>query len=79
MGKPLMIQEKDNEKIEELKKKLGMKTKIEVLRTALVLLEEKLSKEARINRWKKASKIVGTSDMEVLKEFQTEKRFENLS
>jgi hypothetical protein len=79
MGKPLMIQKQDNEKIEELKERLGMKTKIEVLRSALVLLEEKLSKEARINRWKKASKIVGTSSMEVLKEFQTEKRFENLS
>lgn len=78
MGKPLMIQEQDNDKIEELKEKLGMKTKIEVLRSALVLLEEKLSKEARIKRWKKASRIVGTASMEVLKEFQTEKRFKKL-
>jgi hypothetical protein len=78
MGKPLMIQEHDNDKIEELKVKLGMKTKIEVLRTALVLLEEKLSKEARIKRWQKASRIVGSTSMEVLKEFQTKKRFEKL-
>ncbi len=78
MGKPLMIQEQDNEKIEELKKKLGMKTKIEVLRSALVLLEEKLLKEARIKRWKNASHIVGAASMEVLKEFQTKKRFEKL-
>lgn len=78
MGKPLMIQEQDNDKIEELKKKLGMKTKIEVLRTALVLLEEKLLKEARIKRWKKAAHVVGTSSMEILKEFQTKKRFEKL-
>lgn len=78
MGKPLMIQEQDNDKIEELKKKLGMKTKIEVLRSALILLEEKLSREARIKRWKKAAHIIGTSSMEVLKEFQTEKRFKKL-
>lgn len=78
MGKPLMIQEQDNDKIEELKEKLGMKTKIEVLRSALVLLEEKLSKEARIKRWKNASHIVGTASMEILKEFQTEKRFKKL-
>jgi hypothetical protein len=78
MGKPLMIQQHDNDKIEELKEKLGMKTKIEVLRSALILLEEKLLKEARIKRWKKASHIVGNSSMEVLKKFQTKKRFEKL-
>lgn len=78
MGKPLMIQTQDNDKIEELKAKLGVKTKIEVLRLALVLLEEKLSKEARIRRWQTASRIVGTSSMDILKEFQTAQRFEKL-
>lgn len=79
MGKPLMIQEQDNDKIDELKEKLGLKTKIEVLRTALILLEEKVLKEARIKRWQKASRIVGSTSMEVLKEFQTEKRFKKLT
>lgn len=78
MGKPLMIQEEDNDKIEELKERIGAKTKIEVLRSALVLLEEKISREDRVKRWKRAAKVVGLSDMEVLKEFQTEKRFEGL-
>lgn len=78
MGKPLMIQIEDNDKIEELKAKLGVKTKIEVLRSALILLEEKISKEARIKRWQKASKLVGNSSMEVLKEFQTKDRFKKL-
>ncbi len=78
MGKPLMIQSQDNDKIEELKAKLGVKTKIEVLRSALVLLEEKLSKEARVKRWQRASRIVGNSSMDILKEFQTAQRFEKL-
>jgi hypothetical protein len=78
MGKPLMIQSKDNDKIEELKAKLGVKTKIEVFRLALVLLEEKLSKEARVKRWQSASRIVGNSSMDILKEFQTVQRFEKL-
>lgn len=73
-----MIQVEDNDKIEELKVKLGVKTKIEVLRSALVLLEEKVSKEARIKRWQKASKLVGNSSIEVLKEFQTTDRFKKL-
>jgi hypothetical protein len=78
MGKPLMIQAQDNDKIEELKAKLGVKTKIEVLRSALVLLEEKISKEARVKRWQSASRIVGNSSMDILKEFQTAQRFEKL-
>lgn len=78
MGKPLMIQLEDDQKIEELKLKLGAKTKIEVLRSALILLEEKLTKDARIKRWQKAAKIVGSTSMKVQKEFQNKKRFENL-
>lgn len=78
MGVPLMIKDEDNYKIEELKEKIGAKTKIEVLRFALLLLEEKVKKEERIKRWQKAAKIVGSSSMEVLKDFQTKNRFENL-
>jgi hypothetical protein len=78
MGKPLMIQIEDNDKIEELKSKLGVKTKIEVVRSALILLEEKISKEVRIKRWQKAAGIVGDASMRILKEFQSSKRFEKL-
>ena len=78
MGKPLMIQKEDNEKIEVLKERMGAKTKIEVLRSALTLLEEKVSREDRIKRWKKAALAVGLSDVGVLSVFQTMKRFEGL-
>ena len=39
MGKPLMLQEADADRIETLKKRLGARTKIQVVRSALDLLE----------------------------------------
>jgi hypothetical protein len=39
MGKPFTIQKEDDIKIEILKKQFGFKTKIEVVRSALNLLE----------------------------------------
>ena len=38
MGKPLMLQEADAERIETRKKRLGARTKIDVVRSALDLL-----------------------------------------
>jgi hypothetical protein len=78
MGKPLMIQEADDSRIEILKEKIGAKTKIDVVRTALTLLEEDVSRAERVKRWERAARIVGKSGMSVLKEFQTKNRFKNL-
>jgi hypothetical protein len=78
MGKPFTIQKEDDIKIEILKKQFGFKTKIEVVRSALNLLEAEGLRQARITRWKRAAKIVGTSGLEVLKEFSNPKRFKNI-
>jgi hypothetical protein len=78
MGKPMMIQDDDDQKIESLKKRLGAKTKIEVLRIALQLLETDLARSERVKRWQKAVKVVGTSGLDILREFQTSKRFAKL-
>lgn len=78
MGKPLTIQIEDENKIEELKDKIGAKTKIEVIRRALTLLEEDVERNRRIDRWNKAAKLVGNSGMEVLKDFTTKDRFKKL-
>lgn len=79
MGKPLTIQIEDENKIEELKDKIGAKTKIEVIRRALSLLEEDVEKNYRIERWKKAAKLVGNSSMEVFQDFNTRNRFKKLT
>jgi hypothetical protein len=78
MGKPLMIQIEDNDRIEELKERLGARTKIEVLRTALTLLEADVDRMERVQQWKNAVKVVGSSGLESLREFQTKKRFKKL-
>ena len=61
MGIPLMIQEKDNERIEHLKKDFGITKKIDVIRMALSMME----KEAQ-----RLAKLVAENSHEVNKEFQ---------
>lgn len=70
MGKPMMIQEDDDRRIEKLKRFFGAKSKVEVLRSALSLLEQKAERMAKIVRWKKAAKIVAKTSSEVLQDFQ---------
>ena len=78
MGKPLMIQLEDDSRIEAIKEQTGVKTKIEVVRRALSLLEEQLARQKRIQRWEKAARIVGGSGKEVLKDFSKKSRFKKL-
>ncbi len=79
MGKPLMIKLEDDARIEKLKAKMGAKTKIDVVRSALGLLEADVSRAERIRKWEKSAKIVGKSGLEVLEEFQTSDRFKKLT
>ena len=74
MGKPLMIQEEDDKRIEQLRKRLGIKTKVQVVREALRLLEKDALKLERIERWKKAAKAVSKSSKAVLSDFMTYSR-----
>ncbi|HLB59800.1 MAG TPA: hypothetical protein VJL87_06955 [Bdellovibrionota bacterium] len=74
MAKPMMLQKEDDEKIENLKRKIGAKSKVAVVRIALSLLEQKTERAARISRWKKAAKMVAKSSAEVLEEFQPHSR-----
>jgi hypothetical protein len=74
MGKPLMIQKEDAEKIEALKEKLGAKTKIEVVRAGLHLLELQAERQFRIERWKCATRVAMTGSAEVNREFQKHSR-----
>lgn len=77
MGVPLMIQEKDNKRIDQLKKALGIHKKIDVVRAALALLEKEAERIKRIKRWKHAAKLVSKSSEEVNKEFQTLSRIKS--
>lgn len=77
MGIPLMIQEEDNRRIDHLKKDLGIRKKIDVIRAALALLEKDAERIKRIKRWKHAAKLVAKSSDEVNKEFQPHSRIKS--
>jgi hypothetical protein len=78
MGKLLMLQEADAERIETLKKRLGARTKIDVVRSALDLLEQDAEKTERAVRWRKAAKLVATESRKVSREFQRHSRLGRL-
>lgn len=78
MGMPLMIQDQDNQRIENLKKELGIHKKIEVIRAGLDLLEQEAQHLKKIKRWKHAAKLVARSSQAVNKEFQGHSRLKEL-
>jgi hypothetical protein len=78
MGKPLMLQEADAARIEMLKKRVGARTKIEVVRRALDLLERSAEREERMARWRRAAKMVARESRTVLREFQRHSRLSRL-
>ena len=74
MGKPLTIQEDDDELIERLKERAGLDTKIAVVRMALALLEEELKQRGRSERWRRAAAAVSRTSKKVNIEFQRQSR-----
>lgn len=77
MGKPLMIQPEDEKRIETLKQKTGARTKVEVVRAGLRLLENETERRDRIERWKKAAHLVADQSLEVNKDFQKYSRLKS--
>lgn len=77
MGKPLMIQQIDDERIEILKKDLKIHKKIDVIRAALTLLEHEAERLKRIKRWKNAAELVAKSSQIVNQEFQKNSRIKS--
>ncbi len=78
MGKPLMIQQADDARIERLKRRTGARSKVDVVRAALTLLEADVSRTERVKRWERAARIVGRSGVDFMKDFQTKSRFKKL-
>jgi hypothetical protein len=78
MGKPLMLQEHDAERIESLKERLGARTKIEVVRSALDLLERAAERAERVTRWRKAAKTAARESRAVLRDFRPHSRLRRI-
>jgi len=78
MGKPVMILEEDDRRIEALKQALGIERKVDVLRAGLALLEKEAQRKQRINRWKRAAALVARSSRKVNREFQDHSRLKRI-
>ena len=74
MGRPLMIQDDDDRRIEDLKQRIGVRTKVDVLRAGLALLERDAARRARVAGWRQAARAAAASSREVNAEFRRHAR-----
>jgi hypothetical protein len=74
VGKPLMLREEDDRRLERLKSRLGAPSKVAVVRSALDLLETQAARAERAVRWRKAAKLAAASSHAVLRDFQPHSR-----
>ncbi|CAN5262811.1 hypothetical protein BH10PSE19_BH10PSE19_20340 [soil metagenome] len=74
MGIPLMIQPDDERRIIHLKEELGIRTKVDVIRAGITLLEQEAEHLKKINRWKQAVALVTKQSDAINKEFQPHSR-----
>ena len=78
MGKPLMLQEADAARIESLKERLGSRTKIEVVRSALDLLERDAERAERVAKWRSVAGMVARESRAALRDFRPHSRLRRL-
>lgn len=78
MGKLLMIQEEDDRRIEQLKKRLGAPSKVAVVRAGLDLLERETERRKRVMRWKRAAQLAAPTSGQVNAEFRAFSRLHRL-
>lgn len=78
MGKPLMLQDADAERIESLKKRLRARTKIDVVRSALDLLERDAERAERVVKWRRVAGLVARESRVVLRDFRPHSRLRRL-
>jgi hypothetical protein len=79
MGRPLMIQEDDHRRIERLKQRLGIATKIDVVRAGMALLEQDALRRERLEQWQRAAARVAVDSARVNAEFRPHSRLKRLT
>ena len=70
MGKPLMIQEEDERRIDSLKRRLKIARKVDIVRAGIDLLEKEADRRERILHWKRAAALAAKTSREVNAEFR---------
>jgi hypothetical protein len=74
MGRLLMLREEDDARIAKLKRRLKAKSKAEVVRLGLDLLERQQTRAEKIAQWKRAAALVEASgsSREFMEEFDAD-------
>ncbi len=65
-----MLREEDAERIEAMRLRLKLGTKIAVVRQALDLLDARLDRETRVTRWKRVVPLVAAESARVNREMR---------
>jgi len=73
-----MLQEADAARIESLKKRLGSRTKIEVVRSVLDLLERDAERAERAAKWRSVAGMVARESRAALRDFRPHSRLRRL-
>ncbi|MBI3048772.1 MAG: hypothetical protein HYY76_10735 [Acidobacteria bacterium] len=74
MGKPLMIQDDDDRRIQRLQARLGIRRKVDVVRAGMELLEREADREARVARWRRAAVAAAPTSQAINAEFRPHSR-----
>ena len=74
----MMIQQDDDRRIEALKKRLHARSKVDVVRAGLRLLEQEAERHAKIGRWRGAVRLATSSSRVVNAEFRTHTRLKTV-
>ena len=69
-----MIQEEDDRRIENLKRHLGIQSKVDVLRAGMDLLEKEVERTERVRNWKRVAALVAKTSRQVNAQFQPHSR-----
>jgi hypothetical protein len=75
MGKPLMIRDDDDRRIQSLQERLGIRRKVDVIRAGMELLEREADRQRRAARWRRAAALAGATSKAVNAEFRAYSRF----
>jgi hypothetical protein len=70
MGKPLMIQEEDERRIESLKRRMKITRKVDIVRAGIDLLEKEADRKDRVERWKRSAALAAKTSREVNADFR---------
>ena len=79
MGKPLMIQDDDDRRIQSLQERLGIRRKVDVVRAGMALLEQEADRQTRVARWRRAAALAIPTSKAVSADFRTYSRFRRRS